>query len=471
MTTTAPTSTSNGSDAKGTTTTTIKSATSKVYFHKRGDTYKLAPKVSLDLHEKLPPKTYAVAVDPCDGSYFLQTIESFSINHKIYGDTKRQADRILNTFLDRNDSSTGVLLVGEKGAGKTLLAKHISISGASMMRAANGDSSSSTTEEASANEDGIPTIVVNQPHTGEKFNQFLQRIEQPKIVLFDEFEKVYKDQQEHLLTLLDGTYPSKTLFLLTCNDKYAVNSHMMNRPGRIYYLMEFKGISQSFVKEYCEDNLVTKEHIPAVCAVAALFLNFNFDMLKAMVEEMNRYGETPGQVIKYLNARPDFGGTKTYKLELTIPNKELLTENLWRGTPLSSVVAITYVEVPEKGDDDADKGLSERQKQRNHRHKFHQLPQERMNFNPRHLQVFDAAKGEYKFYDSENKATLVLKEQKAISYSLDFGKIGTKLHSNKTKGGAASPTGTDSTSAADDENDDGDALALEAVQDACYGDY
>ncbi|HRZ82907.1 MAG TPA: hypothetical protein P5069_10620, partial [Candidatus Hydrogenedentes bacterium] len=43
----------------------------------------------------------------------------------------------------------------------------------------------------------------------EAFNTFMQAIEQPLVVLFDEFEKVYDDQeQQALLTLLDGVYPS-----------------------------------------------------------------------------------------------------------------------------------------------------------------------------------------------------------------------------------------------------------------------
>jgi len=83
---------------------------------------------------------------------------------------------------------------------------------------------------------------------------------------------------------------------------------MMNRPGRLYYMLEFNGLDASFVEEYCEDNLVQKEYIPAVTAISSLFESFNFDMLKAMVEDMNRYKEGPAEVLKYLNVRPDERG-------------------------------------------------------------------------------------------------------------------------------------------------------------------
>jgi len=106
----------------------------------------------------------------------------------------------------------------------------------------------------------------------------------------DEFEKVYTtgadehgrwrgdaNYQAKLLTLLDGVYSSRKLFLLTSNSKNSMDSHMMNRPGRLYYMLEFNGLDASFVEEYCEDNLVQKEYIPAVTAISSLFESFNFD--------------------------------------------------------------------------------------------------------------------------------------------------------------------------------------------------
>lgn len=86
---------------------------SRAYFIKRGNQFYVTSRDALDLHERLPAETYSIGINPMTGEYFLQSIDSFDIHGKIYGDTKRQASRILQTFMDRH-GSTGVLLSGEK---------------------------------------------------------------------------------------------------------------------------------------------------------------------------------------------------------------------------------------------------------------------------------------------------------------------------------------------------------------------
>lgn len=295
------------------------------YFLKQGNTYKVAKKEAMDLSERLPAGNYVIQKNPMTGELFLEGIEPFDIKGKIYGDTVKRAERILYAFNDR-PSTTGVMLTGEKGSGKTLLAKMLSFKGY---------------------DQGIPTIVINAPWCGDDFNSFIQSIDQPVIVVFDEFEKVYDEQeQEAMLTLLDGVYPTKKLFVLTCNDKWRVNQHMRNRPGRIFYSLEYKGLEADFIREYCEDNLQDKEHIDKIVGIAGTFDQFNFDMLKALVEEMNRFNETPQEAMQMLNAKPEYGSESRYKIKLLLNGEEMAETNFeekeWSGNPLNKRVHINY---------------------------------------------------------------------------------------------------------------------------------
>lgn len=285
------------------------------YFLKNGNTFKVATNEALDLHEKLPAGNYTIQKDPF-GNLYLEHIGNFTAPTKIYGDCLKNTDRIINTFMNR-PNTTGVMMTGEKGSGKTLLTKNVCIELAKQ---------------------GIPTIVINAAWCGDAFNTFIQNIEQPCAILFDEFEKVYdRDEQEQILTLLDGVFPTKKLFLLTCNDKYRVDYHMRNRPGRIYYMLDFKGLDQEFIREYCNDNLESKEYIDKIVTLAGLFGEFNFDMLKALVEEMNRYGETPQEALRMLNIKPEFDSGTRYDVKIMYNGRDVTEDSNMKqfdGNPL-----------------------------------------------------------------------------------------------------------------------------------------
>lgn len=254
-----------------------------------GTKFTVTKRENLNATESLPTGTYVVEQNPETGIFYLNKVDDFIINFKLYENVESRAKRILNTFKER-PFGTGVMLNGEKGSGKTLLAKKISIEAAKM---------------------GFSTILVNRPFFGPVFNNFIQTIE-PAVIFFDEFEKVYSDKeaQENILTLLDGAFPSKKLYILTVNDAFRTDAHMRNRPGRIYYFIDFTGLSAEFVREFCEDRLQNKSYIGEIVNLAKLLPSLNFDMLAALVEEMNRYGESPKEVLNLINIRMDGGKIK-----------------------------------------------------------------------------------------------------------------------------------------------------------------
>lgn len=198
-----------------------------------------------------------------------------------------------------------------------------------------------------ANEKEMPVILVNDAFGDftEQFVDFLQTLDQQCVFLFDEFEKSFDESdQESLLSVLDGAEITKSLFLFVANDRYRINEFMFNRPGRIYYRFEFSGLQSDFIREFIEDNLKDSSKIESCFQLCVAFQKLNFDMLKAVVEEINRYGEQPAEAIKLLNVELNYNENRYNIFLLENETETIVMEDRW-FCPLDST---TYVKL--KGD-------------------------------------------------------------------------------------------------------------------------
>ena len=242
---------------------------------------------------KLSAGVYTLMYDANTCEFYLEDHKDFELPETLYGETLTQSVRIINTFKQR-EGNTGVMLSGKKGSGKTLLAKVIS---------------------SKCIEEGCPVILINNAYYGDDFVSFISKIEQPIVLFFDEFEKKYSDEKskDSLLSFFDGTFDSKVLSIVTCNKKHLTSQYILNRPGRMYYSISFTGLSLEFIKEYAEKNLVDQSEKDGLLKVSGMLMEVNFDMLQALVEEMNRYNESALESVKYLNVEPDTTRT-TYEV-------------------------------------------------------------------------------------------------------------------------------------------------------------
>ena len=228
---------------------------------------------SIFMHDELPAEVYIVKFAKMTG-IFLETTETFAVTEKIYGKQTDKITKILNTFsnVDRN---LGVLFSGTKGMGKSMSMRQLA---------------------KLAVEKGYPVLIINQNFDG--IVEFLQKLNQSVIVLFDEFEKVFRMNndddsegctQDKLLSLFDGTLVSaKKLFIMSCNEEQKISRYMINRPGRIHYHIRFTNPGEEEIFEYCNDNIITgrKEMIPEIVELSYRTA-ISYDILRAVCFEIN----------------------------------------------------------------------------------------------------------------------------------------------------------------------------------------
>ena len=239
------------------------------------------------LQDKLKPQVYTVSYNKMLGFYLAIDKASYDVP-VLFGDVQSKVNRIFAAF-DTREAGTGALFTGDKGSGKTLLAKVIA---------------------NQAIERGLPVVVINQPFTGDAFNELVNAIGEC-VVIFDEIAKVYKDKQSEvneshqdgLLTFLDGlSSSSKRILLFTENNEYHIEEFMRNRPGRILYHYRFGKLDEKEIEGMCQANLVNKEHIDEILKLSRTMRLFSYDILTAIIEESNRTPEaTIDSFVRYLN--------------------------------------------------------------------------------------------------------------------------------------------------------------------------
>lgn len=255
----------------------------KIAFQQNGELFNLVKKGEGTIHMELPSATYEVNFHPEKG-FFLERVSDMAINNPTYGDDMEKfVNRVMRSF-DANKDNLGTMLVGRKGSGKTRTLKMLSQKAKEMM---------------------MPTIVISQACLHPYFNEWIGQFDQPLMLAFDEFDKMYAPTKEEdgspnpstqnsILALLQGTVGGgKKLCVFTANSLEGISAYLRNRPSRIRYTKFHYGLSQEAIIDYAKKHLAnpSNENISGLLTLSRMTVEFNFDMLQALVVEMNLFKE------------------------------------------------------------------------------------------------------------------------------------------------------------------------------------
>ena len=294
------------------------------YYHLNPLGFKQVQVPENDLYATLPKGVYRIVVqETMQGiNFYFAPAPMFSIPEHVIPDT-RFIERVKNTY-SLSDKQLGILLHGLSGMGKSMLAKQLCV-------------------EFIENYN-MPVIVFDFK-SAEYISSILEQLEQPCVILLDEFEKMFGEKtdnetsfvnQNELLSILDDTSTSKHLFLLTANRQDWISPYMFNRPSRIRYCVEFDAIPKNIINGIIDKAVTDKEKAETVKAAANSLNDLTYDILFELIKESSYTEDFDfDEILRVMNISFKVLKAKDYNISVKIDDtglsKEIhqwLTENV-----------------------------------------------------------------------------------------------------------------------------------------------
>lgn len=218
-----------------------------------------------------PNKVYTIELDRYSDEITFVTAPDLVMPEKVYEteDNTKFIDKVINSFNKSKDGTTGVMLSGLKGSGKTITAKMIAL------------------------KSNLPIILIDKSFRPSFLVKLFNKLANTNAcVMFDEVDKLGEDyDDDYLLRILDGANTcGKKLVLCTCNDADDINEYLKDRCSRIRYWREFDELSPSLIQKILEDRLNDKAEVGALTDyIVSNFGVISFDNIVSFVDEVNEY--------------------------------------------------------------------------------------------------------------------------------------------------------------------------------------
>lgn len=228
--------------------------------------------------ENLPVGVYVVSYDPrADELYLSHSKDKFEFGYKLYGIETEFVERCVKTY-NNTTGNLGLLLNGLKGTGKTV------------------------TGELIANALQLPIILVTNKWKG--ISEFINSIHDDVVIFFDEYEKIYKEYDDNILTVMDGVLNNgfRRVFILTTNE-IRVNQNLLNRPSRILYVKPFQDLPLKSIIEVVDDKLVHVHFREELIKFLSSLEIITIDIVKAVISEVNIHNESPNTFKSFFNTK------------------------------------------------------------------------------------------------------------------------------------------------------------------------
>lgn len=210
-----------------------------------------------------------------DQGFFLKQSTLATPSTKVYGHTPDYVKQTLAWF-DHSQGSTGVLLVGDQGSGKTLFAE--------VLHAQRPE----------------PVVIVKGGVPVSGLTDFLSEIGGNVIILWDEFDKNFKEEEQNqLLTFFDGADNAHRLNIITANDKDKVSKHLYNRPNRCRYRFAIERPNSTTVLAMAHDAGLDEQTAQDLAKQNKVWL-LSFDEIIRLIEEL-KFGTPLALAKKTLN--------------------------------------------------------------------------------------------------------------------------------------------------------------------------